>query len=582
MTLAFYSFRSHGCGELDASNTGEKVTLCGWVNSKRDHGGLLFVDLRDRSGVVQLVSDPNTPSFEHLSEVKPEWVLKVTGTVRRRPEGTENPKMKTGEIEVLVEDVEVLSRSKVPPFEIEDEINVDERLRLKYRYLDLRRPSMMRNIIFKHQVTYEVRRFLASKGFIEIETPYLTKSTPEGARDFLVPSRLYHGKFYALPQSPQLFKQILMVAGFEKYFQIARCFRDEDLRADRQPEHTQIDIEMSFVNEDDVLSLSEDMLQAVFKLIGVELKKPFKRLTYEEAMSLYGSDKPDIRFGLEIQNLTEIFSNTDIGVFKVDRGGIVAGILVENLFSRREIDGFVDFVRSEGAKGLAWFVNEGGNLKSPLLKFASENEQNALKSLMKPNTTLFVMAGEKYQTLDYLGRLRIEIARHLNLIPEGRFEVLWVTDFPLFEWSEEEKRYKSKHHPFTRPKVETLKHLETDPLNVKAHAYDLVINGVEVGGGSLRIYDPEMQKTIFEFLGIGEEEAREKFGFLLEAFEYGVPPHGGIAFGLDRLVMILLNLNTIRDCIAFPKTQSGTCLLTGAPDTVSPKQLKELGIKTID
>lgn len=582
MSLSFYSYRTHGCGELSAEDVGSEVTLCGWVDSKRDHGGLIFVDLRDRSGKVQLVAEPETPSFEVLSEVKPEWVLKVKGSVRKRPQGTENPRMKTGEIEVLALDVEVLSKSKVPPFEIDDDVQVDERLRLKYRYLDLRRPKMMDNIIFRHKITLEVRKFLSSKGFIEIETPYLTKSTPEGARDFLVPSRLYPGKFYALPQSPQLFKQILMVAGFEKYFQIARCFRDEDLRADRQPEHTQIDIEMSFVTEEDILKLSEDLIATAFAVAGVELKTPFKRITYEEAMLRYGSDKPDTRFGLEIIDLSNLFKNTSIGVFKVDSNGIVAGINAQKVFTRKEIENLTEFAKSEGAKGLAWFVKEGSEIRSPLLKYASQRETEGLNRLIESGSTLFVMAGERYETLELLGRLRSELARIMKLIPEKGFDVLWVTDFPLFEWSQEEKRYKSKHHPFTRPKEETLEYLNTEPLKVKAHAYDLVINGVEVGGGSLRIYNSDVQKKIFEFLGISEEEAKEKFGFLLEAFEYGVPPHGGIAFGLDRLIMIILGLNTIRDCIAFPKTQSGTCLLTGAPDSVSAFQLKELHIKIQD
>lgn len=582
MSLSFYSYRTHGCGELSAEDVGSEVTLCGWVDSKRDHGGLIFVDLRDRSGKVQLVAEPETPSFEVLSEVKPEWVLKVKGSVRRRPQGTENPRMKTGEIEVLALDVEVLSKSKVPPFEIDDDVQVDERLRLKYRYLDLRRPKMMDNIIFRHKITLEVRKFLSSKGFIEIETPYLTKSTPEGARDFLVPSRLYPGKFYALPQSPQLFKQILMVAGFEKYFQIARCFRDEDLRADRQPEHTQIDIEMSFVTEEDILKLSEDLIATAFAVAGVELKTPFKRITYEEAMLRYGSDKPDTRFDLEIIDLSNLFKNTSIGVFKVDSNGIVAGINAQKVFTRKEIENLTEFAKSEGAKGLAWFVKEGSEIRSPLLKYASQSEIEGLNRLIESDSTLFVMAGERYETLELLGRLRSELARIMNLIPEKGFDVLWVTDFPLFEWSQEEKRYKSKHHPFTRPKEETLEYLNTEPLKVKAHAYDLVINGVEVGGGSLRIYNSDVQKKIFEFLGISEEEAKEKFGFLLEAFEYGVPPHGGIAFGLDRLIMIILGLNTIRDCIAFPKTQSGTCLLTGAPDSVSALQLKELHIRIQD
>jgi len=579
MSIAMYSFKTHGCGELSEREIDIEVILCGWVDSLRDHGGLVFVDLRDRSGIVQLVAEPNLPSFTVLSEVKPEWVLKVRGRVRRRPEGTENPKMATGMVEVLVLEAEVMSTSKTTPFEIDDDIEVDERLRLRYRYLDLRRSSMMKNLVFRHTLALETRKFLSERGFIEIETPYLTKSTPEGARDFLVPSRLHPGKFYALPQSPQLFKQILMVAGFEKYFQLARCFRDEDLRADRQPEHTQIDIEMSFVDEEHVFSLSEDLICHLFSFAGIELQKPFRRISYDEAMEKYGSDKPDLRFGLEIVNLSDVFAGTEIGVFRVEKGGIVAGLNPEKIYSRREIDILTEFARSEGAKGLAWFVKENGNLKSPLLKYTSELEKKALSDLMKDNSTLFVLAGPREKTLEILGRLRLKIAEDSGLIEEGRLSVLWVTDFPMFEWSEEENRFKAKHHPFTRPREDTLAYLENEPEKVKAHAYDLVINGVEVGGGSLRIYKTDIQQKIFDFLGISEDEAREKFGFLLEAFEYGAPPHGGIAFGFDRLIMIMLGLSTIRDVIAFPKTQSGTCLLTGAPDYVKQEQLKELRIR---
>ncbi len=579
LSVANFSYRTHGCGELNKDHTGSRVTICGWVSSVRDHGGLIFVDVRDRSGTVQVVGDPGTAAFLDLEKLHGQYVVKITGTVRKRPQGTENPKMKTGEIEIAAEEVEVLSTSNTPPFEIESEIDVDERLRLKYRYLDLRRPSMQSNIIFRSKVSFEVRRFLIDNGFVEVETPYLTKSTPEGARDFLVPSRLHPGKFYALPQSPQLFKQILMVSGLDKYFQLARCFRDEDLRADRQPEHTQIDIEMSFVEEEHVLSLTEQLVKNIFALAGIELKTPFKRMSYEEAMTRYGSDKPDLRFPLEIMDLSEIFRGTEIAVFKTDEKSVVAGINPPKIYSRKELDNLTEIARAEGARGLAWFIKEGDELRSPLLKFASGREVEALKNLMLPDSTLLVLAGEKYRMLEILGRLRIEAGHEIYEINENEYQVLWVTDFPLLEWSEEEKRYKSKHHPFTRPKAETIDFLDTEPEKVVAHAYDLVINGIEVGGGSLRIYDPEMQKRIFAFLGIGEEEAREKFGFLLEAFEYGVPPHGGIALGLDRLIMIILGLKTIRDVIAFPKTQSGTCLLTGATDHVSQGQLRELRIR---
>lgn len=579
MSIAHYSIRTHGCGELRKEDEGAEVVLCGWIDTVRDHGGLIFVDLRDRSGLVQLVSEPGLSSFDALSQVKPEWVVKVKGRVRRRPEGTENPNMETGDIEVIVETIDVLSTAKVAPFEIDDSVQVDEKLRLKYRYLDLRRPSMMRNILFRHEATFEARKFLVSRGFIEIETPYLTKSTPEGARDFLVPSRLYPGKFYALPQSPQLFKQILMVAGFEKYFQIARCFRDEDLRADRQPEHTQIDIEMSFVEQENVLSLAEELIQVMFRVAGIELNTPFPRIAYDDALKLYGTDKPDLRYELKIIDLTELFKDTQISVFKTGKSGIVAGINPEKIFSRKEIDDLTEFVKKEGAGGLAWFINENGDLRSPLAKYATRAEIEKLSGLIKPNSSLFVLAGEKSDTLEILGKLRQELARRLNIIPANVFRPVWITDFPLFEWSKEEKRFKSMHHPFTRPTDDTVEFMEKDPLKVKAYAYDLVINGTEVGGGSLRISDPELQKRVFRLLGITEDEAKEKFGFLLEAFEFGVPPHGGIAFGLDRLMMIILGLNTIRDCIAFPKTQSGTCLLTGAPDEVSEEQLKELHLR---
>lgn len=581
MSIARYSRKTHGCGELNADHIGNRVVLMGWVDGVRDHGGLIFADLRDRSGLVQIVADPESPAFGALEQLKPEWVVSIKGTVRKRPAGTENPDLPTGEIEVVAEDVEVLRKAKTPPFEIEDEIEVDERLRLEYRYLDLRRPVMLSAIILRHRVSLEARRFLAENGFIEIETPYLTRSTPEGARDFLVPSRLHQGKFYALPQSPQLFKQILMVAGFEKYFQLARCFRDEDLRADRQPEHTQIDIEMSFVEEDDVMSLTEDLFRRLFEVGGIELKTPFPRLSYEEAMSRYGTDKPDIRFGMELIDLKPVFASTNIGVFQVEGDGVIVGIKAAKIFSRKELDELTGFVKQEGGKGLAWFIKEN-DIRSPLLKFASEDEVKKLDEIIENGSTLLVLAGRKLPTLEIAGSLRLRLAKQLDMIPSGVFAPLWVTEFPLFEWSEEEKRFKSMHHPFTRPHKDTLEYLEKDPAKVRSHAYDVVINGVEVGGGSLRIYDEDMQRRVFSVLGIGQKEAEEKFGFLLKAFEYGVPPHGGIAIGLDRLVMMMTGRDTIRDVIAFPKTQSGTCPMTGAPDTVDAKQLRELGIRTIE
>lgn len=581
MTIARYSRKTHGCGELNISHEGNKVVLMGWVDGVRDHGGLVFADLRDRSGLVQVVADPGSPAFKALEALKPEWVVKVEGQVRKRPEGTENPNLPTGEVEVVAENVEILRKAITPPFEIDDDVQVDERLRLEYRYLDLRRPSMQQAIILRHRIALEARRFLSDNGFVEIETPYLTKSTPEGARDFLVPSRLHPGKFYALPQSPQLFKQILMVAGFEKYFQLARCFRDEDLRADRQPEHTQIDIEMSFVEEEDVMSLTEDMFKRLFEVAGIELKTPFPRMSYEEAISRYGTDKPDIRFGMEIIDLKPVFESTSIGVFKTGADGAIAGVKVEKVFTRKELDELTEFVKNEGGKGLAWFIKDE-ELRSPLLKYASETEVKELDSMLEKGSTLLVLAGERKSTLEIAGALRLRLGRQLNLIPKNTFAPLWITEFPLFEWSEEEKRYKSMHHPFTRPHKDTIHYLESDPEKVKSHAYDVVINGVEVGGGSLRIYDDEVQRKVFSVLGIGPDEAEEKFGFLLKAFSYGVPPHGGIAIGLDRLVMMIAGKDTIRDVIAFPKTQSGTCLMTGAPDRVEPAQLRELGIRTVE
>lgn len=579
--FAAYTRKTHGCGELRKEHEGEIVTLLGWVKSKRDHGGLVFIDLRDRSGIVQIVSNPEDPDFAVVESLRPEWVVEVKGIVKKRPVGTENFRMATGEVEVLATEVKIIREAKTPPFEIEDKIDVDEKLRLKYRYLDLRRDEMRNNIIFRHLVTLEIRNFLSENGFLEIETPCLTKSTPEGARDFLVPSRLNPGKFYALPQSPQLFKQILMVSGVEKYFQIARCFRDEDLRADRQPEHTQIDIEISFADEDNIMSLVEEMLVRAFQLKGIKLNIPFQRMTYKEAMASYGTDKPDLRYTLELSDLSDVFQRTEISIFKEAlREGAIYGLPVPSRLSRKELDELTDKAKSSGAAGLAWFVRESDEIKSPLTKFLTSDElDDLLNNFIPPNSTLLVVAGEKYRSLNILGELRELIARRLNLINKKEFKPLWITDFPMFEWDEDENRWNALHHPFTRPKSDSLSLIGEDPSRVYAHAYDLVINGVEVGGGSLRIFDKETQSLVFRTIGIMEEEATEKFGFLLESFEYGVPPHGGIALGLDRLVMVIADKTTIRDVIAFPKTQSGSCLLTGAPEIVSSKQLKELKLK---
>ena len=578
-----YSERTHFCGDLRASHIGEEVIIFGWVHRRRDHGGLIFIDLRDRSGIVQVVADPQSSqeAFSLAEEVRGEFVLRVEGKVSRRPEGTENPSLPTGEVEVRADRIEILSRAETPPFEIEDDTRVDEMLRLKYRYLDLRRPRMTKNLIFRHKVVEKVRDFLDKEGFIEVETPYLTKSTPEGARDYLVPSRLHPGHFYALAQSPQLFKQILMVAGVERYYQLARCFRDEDLRRDRQPEHTQIDIEMSFVGESEVMDLVEGMIKAVFSLIGVELKTPFPRISYEESMLKYGTDKPDLRYSLVIQDLGEVFVQTEFNVLKkvVAEGGVIRGLKVKADFSRRELDELTEFVKGLGVGGLIWLKREA-EWKSPVVKYFSSPELNAIERKLgvEEGDFVFIVAGEKETAANAIGLLRENLAQRLDLREEG-FKVVWVNDFPLFEWSEEEQRFVSKHHPFTRPTAETVAFLDKDPLKVKAHAYDLVINGIEVGGGSLRIYQPELQEKVFETLGMSFSEAQEKFGFLLEAFRYGVPPHGGIALGLDRLVMILIGCKSIREVIAFPKTQSAVCLMTGAPSPVDEKQLRELHLR---
>jgi aspartyl-tRNA synthetase len=578
-----FSLRTHFCGDLRRENVGEEVVLFGWVHRRRDHGGLIFIDLRDRSGIVQVVADPmrSKDAFSVAEDVKGEFVIRVQGEVLKRPEGTENPSLPTGEVEVRADRIEVLSEAETPPFEIEDEAKVDEMLRLKYRYLDLRRPIMTKNLIFRHKVVEKVRSFLNKEGFIEVETPYLTKSTPEGARDYLVPSRIHPGHFYALAQSPQLFKQILMISGFERYYQLARCFRDEDLRRDRQPEHTQIDIEMSFCGEDEVMSLVEEMIKEVFSLIGEKVKTPFPRLSYDEAVLKYGTDKPDLRYSLHIEDLSEGFKESRFQVLKkeLEKGGVVRGIKAEANFTRKDLDELTEFVKNAGLGGLIWLRRES-EWKSPVVKFLSSSELEFIerKLKVKEGEFAFLLAGKEEDVAKVAGLLRENLAERLDLKEKG-FKLLWVNDFPLLEWSEEEKRYVSKHHPFTRPTEESLTYLEKEPLKVRAYAYDLVVNGIEVGGGSLRIYRPELQEKIFKVLGMNDTEVQEKFGFLLEAFKFGVPPHGGIALGLDRLVMILAGCESIRDVIAFPKTQSAVCPMTGAPSTVDKKQLKELHLK---
>lgn len=582
--------RSHHCGVLGKDMAGQHVILCGWVSKRRDHGGLIFIDLRDRSGIVQIVVDPDTAgsSFKTAEDIRNEYVIKVSGTVRMRDEATVNANIATGMIEVMAEEIEVLNSAKTPPFYIQDNIDTDENLRLKYRYLDLRRPEMQRNLILRHKVTKLMRDYLDSRDFLEIETPMLTKSTPEGARDYLVPSRVNPGKFYALPQSPQIFKQLLMVAGMERYFQIARCFRDEDLRADRQPEFTQLDMEMSFMEVDEILELMEGLIAYIFEgALGKKIQVPFQRLTWDEAMNRYGSDKPDLRFGMELINMVEAVKDSDFKVFNtiIENGGIVKAINVKGYAAipRRELDGLVDFVGIYGAKGLAWMqIQEDGSVKSPIAKFFSEAHlANILKTAAaEPGDLLLFVADKPAVVAQALGALRIEMAKRRNLIDHDALAFTWVVDFPMFEYDEEEKRYVAMHHPFTAPRDEDLPLLQTDPGKVYAKAYDMVLNGTEIGGGSIRIHRRDVQKQVFSAIGLTDEQAAEKFGFMMNAFEYGAPPHGGLAFGLDRLIMIMAQRDSIRDVIAFPKTQSAACLMTQAPNDVDEKQLRELHIKT--
>lgn len=582
--------RSHHCGVLGKDMAGQHVILCGWVSKRRDHGGLIFIDLRDRSGIVQIVVDPDTAgsSFKTAEDIRNEYVIKVSGTVRMRDEATVNANIATGMIEVMAEEIEVLNSAKTPPFYIQDNIDTDENLRLKYRYLDLRRPEMQRNLILRHKVTKLMRDYLDSRDFLEIETPMLTKSTPEGARDYLVPSRVNPGKFYALPQSPQIFKQLLMVAGMERYFQIARCFRDEDLRADRQPEFTQLDMEMSFMEVDEILELMEGLIAYIFEgALGKKIQVPFQRLTWDEAMDCYGSDKPDLRFGMELINMVEAVKDSDFKVFNtiIENGGIVKAINVKGYAAipRRELDGLVDFVGIYGAKGLAWMqIQEDGSVKSPIAKFFSEAHlANILKTAAaEPGDLLLFIADKPAVVAQALGALRIEMAKRRNLIDHDALAFTWVVDFPMFEYDEEEKRYVAMHHPFTAPRDEDLPLLQTDPGKVYAKAYDMVLNGTEIGGGSIRIHRRDVQKQVFSAIGLTDEQAAEKFGFMMNAFEYGAPPHGGLAFGLDRLIMIMAQRDSIRDVIAFPKTQSAACLMTQAPNDVDEKQLRELHIKT--
>ncbi|AEV20199.1 aspartate--tRNA ligase [Geobacillus thermoleovorans] len=583
--------RTYYCGEVPETAVGERVVLKGWVQKRRDLGGLIFIDLRDRTGIVQVVASPDV-SAEALAaaeRVRSEYVLSVEGTVVARAPETVNPNIATGRIEIQAERIEIINEAKTPPFSISDDTDAAEDVRLKYRYLDLRRPVMFQTLALRHKITKTVRDFLDSERFLEIETPMLTKSTPEGARDYLVPSRVHPGEFYALPQSPQIFKQLLMVGGVERYYQIARCFRDEDLRADRQPEFTQIDIEMSFIEQKDIMDLTERMMAAVVKAAkGIDIPRPFPRITYDEAMSRYGSDKPDIRFGLELVDVSEIVRNSAFQVFAraVKEGGQVKAINAKGAaprYSRKDIDALGEFAGRYGAKGLAWLKAEGEELKGPIAKFFTDEEQAALRRALavEDGDLLLFVADEKAIVAAALGALRLKLGKELGLIDEAKLAFLWVTDWPLLEYDEEEGRYYAAHHPFTMPVRDDIPLLETNPSAVRAQAYDLVLNGYELGGGSLRIFERDVQEKMFRALGFSEEEARRQFGFLLEAFEYGTPPHGGIALGLDRLVMLLAGRTNLRDTIAFPKTASASCLLTEAPGPVSDKQLEELHLAVV-
>ena len=580
--------RSNYCGDLTKKDVTREVTLLGWVQRRRDLGGLIFIELRDRQGIVQVVFNPELSSGAHekAQSLRSEYVIAVIGMVAERPKGTANPKLRTGEIEVLAKEIKILNIAKTPPFPIEDEAEVAEETRLKYRYLDLRRPVLQRNLILRHRVAREVRNYFDRLGFLEIETPMLFKSTPEGARDFLVPSRLSPGSFYALPQSPQLLKQILMVSGFDRYFQIVRCFRDEDLRSDRQPEFTQIDVEMSFVTVQDIQRTMEGLMAHIFKeVLGIVLELPFPILTYDEAMDRYGADKPDIRFGMELKDVTEALRGSSFQVFRdtLEGKGIIKAINVKggSSFSRKEIDDLTHFVQNFGAKGLISAKVVPGGWQSSIQKFVTEDERkkvdNALNST--ENDLLLFVAGPPKVVNQSLANLRLHLGERLGLIPKDEYRFVWILDFPLLEYDEAERRFVAVHHPFTAPKDEDIPKLKDRPELVKAKAYDLVLNGSEIGGGSIRNHLREVQSLLFEKLGMGEEEARERFGFLLEALEYGTPPHGGIAFGLDRLVMLLSHAESIRDVIAFPKTQKGTCLMSDAPSRVDSKQLDELLIK---
>ncbi len=581
--------RTHFCNDLGIKNVGEQVTLMGWVLRRRDHGGVIFIDLRDRRGITQVVFNPEINPEVHAKahQVRSEWVLAIQGKVEARPGDMANPKLATGAIEVLVSDLRLLNSSETPPFPLDEDVEVSDNLRLQYRYLDLRRPEMAANLVMRHKAVMTVRNYLNDHGFLDIETPMLTRSTPEGARDYLVPSRVNAGKFYALPQSPQLFKQLLMIAGIDRYYQIVKCFRDEDLRADRQPEFTQIDMELSFVDEEQIMAINEGMIAVLFReTLGVELAPPFPRLTFAEAMNRFGTDRPDVRFGMELVDLTPIAATCGFKVFRdiADKGGTVRAINAKGCaeFSRKELDLLTEYVAQFGARGLAWVkMKAGGEWQSPIGKFFTEEERAAIAFATEAveGDLLFFGADSQKVVLQVLSELRVELARRLDLLKKDDFRFTWVTDFPLMEYDEKDKRYQALHHPFTAPKEEDIAKLEREPLAVLSRAYDLVLNGTEIGGGSIRIHQKQLQAKVLEVLGIDADEAHEKFGFLLRALELGAPPHGGLAFGLDRLLMILTGSDSIRNVIAFPKTQKATCPLTDAPAVVARKQLTELHIR---
>ena len=580
--------RSIMCGELRSEHIGTKQTVMGWVQRRRDLGGLIFMWIRDRSGIVQVVWDgtKNKELFDSVSSVRSEYVLALTGTVVKRSEENINKELPTGEVEIEAESVKILSEAAVTPFEVNDGVTVNEALRFKYRYLDLRRPSMQKFFIMRSNIASSVRNYLTDTGFLEIETPVLTKSTPEGARDYLVPSRVQPGKFFALPQSPQLFKQLLMVSGFDRYFQIARCFRDEDLRADRQPEFTQIDLEMSFVEEDDVMGVTEGLIKKVFKdTLNIDIELPINRMKYCDAMENYGSDKPDLRFGMLIKDITELVENCSFLVFAgaIKEGGSVRGITAKacaEKFSRKDIDALTEFVKTYRAKGLVWIIKTSDGYRSSVNKFFTKEEFDAISDRMEAQIgdIMFIVADKTKVVLESLGQLRQEVARKLDIIDKDLYKLTWITEFPMFEYSEEEQRYVAEHHPFTSPLDEDLPLLDTDPEKVRAKAYDIVLNGYELGGGSIRIHSSEIQNKIFKLLGFTQDDINDRFGFLVDAFKYGAPPHGGLALGFDRLVMLLAGADNIKDVIAFPKMQNASCLLTGAPDRVEEKQMQELYI----